>query len=547
MFERIRKWSHRGLSVKSIGAFLIFSAIVMVFVLFGFPQKDLGGGTGALVQVNNAFIAEVDIRQAEARTEQMYSKMFGGSSPAFGEAQRQFFRNQAIEGLIEQELLAQLAQKEGVRVTNDEVVELITKDMDVFKENGRFSRERYLGLLQANNMDFRSFESKIRKDTAAARLRQAVLAASKPLKLEEEKLRALKSREFKVAVLKFTREALIANAKIDEGRIPELLKDAEFQKKLETEYQFMKAQFTTPEKISAKHILFKFKPKDAADQKRAVAKANDVKAKLTIENFSEMAKTESQDMANASLGGDLGWIARGGMPMEFDQVAFSAPVGKIQGPIVAEAGVHLVLVQERRAAVTKELKDVATEVAKSLLKKTRADEALKSLDGLLAAGELAPIEKLAKENLVQWQNSDWFDLTSDGIPAISSAKIFSEVRTLSKGNPLLKKSIEDSGHYYVVKLLEERSFETAQKVREEERRKRMAQAKLKSSKKNKGLGPEGRPAAESGADADAVEGLTEMEDLAAGDAAVGITPTSRGFDVFRAWMDEKKKVARIVR
>ena len=48
-----------------------------------------------------------------------------------------------------------------------------------------------------------------------------------------------------------------------------------------------------------------------------------------------------------SRGGDLNFFGRGQMVPEFDQVVFSAEVGKVQGPVKTQFGYHLVEVTSR--------------------------------------------------------------------------------------------------------------------------------------------------------------------------------------------------------
>ncbi len=71
--------------------------------------------------------------------------------------------------------------------------------------------------------------------------------------------------------------------------------------------------------------------------------------KNQIENgadFGELAKAHSKCPSGAQ-GGALGTFGRGQMVKEFDEVVFSAPVGKVQGPVLTQFGFHLVEVTHR--------------------------------------------------------------------------------------------------------------------------------------------------------------------------------------------------------
>ena len=67
-----------------------------------------------------------------------------------------------------------------------------------------------------------------------------------------------------------------------------------------------------------------------------------------IENgldFADAAKRASKCPSGKS-GGDLGYFGRGRMVKEFDQVAFSLPVGQLSEPIQTQFGWHLLVVTD---------------------------------------------------------------------------------------------------------------------------------------------------------------------------------------------------------
>ncbi|MCE2931016.1 MAG: peptidylprolyl isomerase [Vampirovibrionales bacterium] len=63
--------------------------------------------------------------------------------------------------------------------------------------------------------------------------------------------------------------------------------------------------------------------------------------------FAEVARTVSKCPSGRN-GGDLGFFGRGRMVPEFDQAAFTQPVGEISEPIKTQFGYHLLVVTETR-------------------------------------------------------------------------------------------------------------------------------------------------------------------------------------------------------
>ncbi len=74
--------------------------------------------------------------------------------------------DQALESVIDRELLFQEAEKEGIAATKEEVKKAIL-DIEAFKEDGKFSKDRYIALLSGMNISPQLFEEIIRKDISA--------------------------------------------------------------------------------------------------------------------------------------------------------------------------------------------------------------------------------------------------------------------------------------------------------------------------------------------------------------------------------------------
>jgi parvulin-like peptidyl-prolyl isomerase len=85
--------------------------------------------------------------------------------------------------------------------------------------------------------------------------------------------------------------------------------------------------------IRASHILVK-------DEKTARKLKYDLDAGA---NFAMLAKKHSI-CPSSGEGGDLGFFRKGQMVKEFEDVAFSLPVGKVSEPLKTQFGWHLIVV-----------------------------------------------------------------------------------------------------------------------------------------------------------------------------------------------------------
>ena len=93
----------------------------------------------------------------------------------------------------------------------------------------------------------------------------------------------------------------------------------------------------TEEQVWARHILIKDAQLAAAEYEKLKSGAN----------FGEAAGQYSEDTGSAVKGGDLGWFGKGVMATEFEQAAFSQPIGEIGKPVETQFGYHIIQVIAR--------------------------------------------------------------------------------------------------------------------------------------------------------------------------------------------------------
>ena len=90
-------------------------------------------------------------------------------------------------------------------------------------------------------------------------------------------------------------------------------------------------------KASARHILV-----------NAREECESLKAKIENgEDFAKIAKQHSQ-CPSGQKGGALGEFRPGQMVKEFDDIVFSAEIGKTHGPVQTQFGYHLIQITSRK-------------------------------------------------------------------------------------------------------------------------------------------------------------------------------------------------------
>lgn len=156
---------------------------------------------------------------------------------------------------------------------------------------------------------------------------------------------------------------------------------------LKAYYEQHKAEYSAPE-VKARHILIRYKgspvplKKDQKEltEEEALAKAKDIREKIVKgADFAGLAKAESDDAGSGANGGDLGSFPQGRMVKEFDQAAFSLPVGEISEPVKTQFGYHIIQVVSRGPKTYEEVKPQLEPKVKSELTKKVVEEARKQV------------------------------------------------------------------------------------------------------------------------------------------------------------------------
>ncbi len=103
-----------------------------------------------------------------------------------------------------------------------------------------------------------------------------------------------------------------------------------------------------------KHVLLR--PDQVLDDSAIRSKLERIRARIVEEgeDFSDVARLESDDPGSAPLGGDLGWNAPGTFVPAFEEVVASMQPGDVSEPFKTEFGWHIVLLVDRQERDTTE-------------------------------------------------------------------------------------------------------------------------------------------------------------------------------------------------
>lgn len=148
-------------------------------------------------------------------------------------------------------------------------------------------------------------------------------------------------------------------------------------------YDENKEGFSQGETVAASHILIKVDPADDDAAKAAKrARLEDLRKQvLEGADFAELAKANS-DCPSASSGGDLGSFGRGQMVPEFEDAAFSQPVGSVGEIVETQFGFHLIKVTEHQDAKATDFSEAKTRISDILYSQKQQDVVKEYVEGL---------------------------------------------------------------------------------------------------------------------------------------------------------------------
>ncbi|MEJ7811651.1 MAG: peptidylprolyl isomerase [Gemmatimonadaceae bacterium] len=105
-----------------------------------------------------------------------------------------------------------------------------------------------------------------------------------------------------------------------------------------------------PATVALRQVVITPKP-SAAAKALTRAKAESLLAEIRRGgNFEQIAKRESEDTQTKELGGDLGWLRRGGLVPEFERMMVYVPVGQVSPVFETTYGFHIIRVDRATPA-----------------------------------------------------------------------------------------------------------------------------------------------------------------------------------------------------
>jgi peptidyl-prolyl cis-trans isomerase C len=134
-------------------------------------------------------------------------------------------------------------------------------------------------------------------------------------------------------------------------------------------YKSNLARFYQPERVQVSHIVKNVEDSSAAAAAREVIEEAEQEL-IAGKSFAKVAELYSDCKGS---GGGIGWIARGEMVGEFEEVVFALKKGERSPMFRSVFGWHIATVTGRKAAGTRPLEEIRMELARGIYEARRYD------------------------------------------------------------------------------------------------------------------------------------------------------------------------------
>jgi peptidyl-prolyl cis-trans isomerase D len=420
-----------------LGGILVIVCVMMVITLIpggGFLNEMFGGSLttqGVVARIGNQELSAPEVAQ-QARL--IGKQQFKGNVPP---QIMPYLMQRAAQGMIGQKVLVYEADRMGLGVNNEELSKTLHQGQmgQILFPNGAFIGEQaYESLIQGQfGMSVAQFEQDVKSEIAQRKLLALITApvsvSDKDVTDEVKKQNTKVKFDYAVLTLDDIKKQIKpTDAELKAfyeqyksqyaNSIPEKIK-AQYivvetakladrvqvtQAELQQYYSQHQDAYRVPETVTVRHILIKT-PTPGADGKvdqpgveAAREKAEDVSKQLKAGgNFGELAKKYSDDPGSGQNGGLLPPLTRGRTVPEFEQAAFSTPVGQTTDLIRTSYGFHIIHIEAKQQARLKPLEEVKPEIEAALKAQKAGSETQSLANAVETLARTAGMNKAAAE------------------------------------------------------------------------------------------------------------------------------------------------------
>lgn len=379
---------------KSSGwvAGIIVGLLILTFALFGINSYFGRGSEPVVAVVNDTEIKSTQFQRAFYNIRQQVQNLMGHSIPADDPV----FKKEALNRLIDSELINQTTTSYGLRVSDQRVYEAINS-LEMFRSGDRFDPALYQRTLLTLGMNETAFEQQMRYEMMSEQLQSAISESAFAIPDEVDRVAKLKNqtRDFDYSIVpvksymdmieitdddiaayyEANKTDFIQSEKIRIRYIDLTVDKVAEQIQLseddaENFFNTNKINYTIPERRQMWQAKIKIPSEYEGDAEGdAKAKADEIAGVFrTNTDFVQVAEKyssapDAEIIVTLSESGDM---KKGVLKQEIDEVLFSMANADVSEPIRSGDSFHVIKLIDVKEAEQKEFADVRDQVEKDL-------------------------------------------------------------------------------------------------------------------------------------------------------------------------------------
>ncbi|MCY4362256.1 MAG: SurA N-terminal domain-containing protein [Gammaproteobacteria bacterium] len=470
--------------VKGWLAVVIFTIMIIPFAFWGINYYfDQSGGV-TVIDVNGEEISLADYQSAYQDIRQQWQSITGAP---VGEETEALIKQRATEDLIQTALLNQAGNEAGLFVGEEEVWEII-RQIPQFNDDQGFNIAQFELAANRNGLSPAGFLTRIRQDMAIEQLRSALFATDfvtgseltalsgimhqtrdfvwstissdelkETIEVTDEQVqsyfdeegRFMDPEQVRIAYLVLSLAKIAEEVYLEEGELESYFSDNRHNYEVEGTRNIRQVFVKLPEEPSE------------AEVGEMRAKADELYALVSGgEDMEEVVVNESGEHGDSIEFSEFGFLTKGALEPEADEVAFSMAAGEISEPVQSAVGFHIMAVDEIQGGTEAALVDIREEVEQDLREEKAAQQLYELSDRLSVLTYESPdtLDIAAEELELQVQKSDFISREDPGVGIVSEPGVvetaFTDEVLLEENNSEL---IElDNDRYMVLRVLEHR-------------------------------------------------------------------------------------------
>ncbi len=374
LMQKIRNWATGWIAGAILGL------VMITFAVWGINFADLGSEP-VVASVNGEDIKLRQFQRAYSNFREQMQK-YTGKSLAPGE--EELLKKQTLNKMIQDEVINQAATDSGLHIS-DSTIRKTVRDIDVFSGENGYDRANYERGVMQLGMTPTMFEHQLRLELMANQLQDAVTNSAFVTEKEAVWLTRISKQTRDLSYVTLTANELKDSIEINDDAIEEYYtktstglsepdqvriaylelsveKLAEgieaSEEDLRAYYDDNKDKYDMKEQRKVNVIDIKLSP-EADDEEVELARNKGEKIRELIVSgisFTDIAEKHDDGSKPEILVSEHGYLARGVLPIEIDELVFSMDQGELSKVERTDRGLHIFRVEGVKGGVKIPLK-----------------------------------------------------------------------------------------------------------------------------------------------------------------------------------------------